>query len=226
MEKVFVSWSAGKDSCLSLFRVKDKYELSYLINMVNESGTHSRSHNIDVCLIEQQAVSMGIPLIQKKTSWETYEAVYKQTLLGLKDEGIAAGVFGDIDMQAHRDWVEQTSAHAGMQAILPLWLGEREALAREFIEAGFKAVVVAVNEKFLGPQWLGRTIDEQFLADLKQLGTVDLCGEKGEYHTFVYDGPGFKQPVDFTQGKVSAHSGCLFMELIPADKEIVQCKEY
>lgn len=222
MKKAFVSWSAGKESALSLLRAKDKYELSYLINMVNESGTHSRSHNINVRLIQQQAESLGIPLIQKQTSWDTYENIYKQTLLGLRGEDIAVGVFGDIDMQAHRDWVEQTSAYAEMEAILPLWLGEREPLLREFIDVGFKSIVIAVNKKFLGPQWLGRVIDAAFIDDLKKLGTVDLCGEKGEYHTFVYDGPGFKYPISFTKGDISLHSGCHFLEL---KEGVSQCEK-
>ncbi len=211
--KAFVSWSSGKESCLSLFRMRKEVDVKYLFNMIDEDGKHSRSHRLDKKLIQLQAKALGIPLIQQSSTWQSYEDVFKQMVAKLKDEGIAAGIFGDIDMQAHRDWVENVCVYAGIKSILPLWQEERERLVCEFIAAGFKAVVVVVNEKYLGKEWLGRIIDESFIADLKSLPEVDVAGEKGEYHTFVYDGPNFKNPVAFSEGEKVYNNGYWFFDL-------------
>ena len=211
--KAFVSWSSGKESCLSLFRMQKELDIKYLFNMVSEDGKHSRSHRMDKKLIQMQAEALGIPLIQQSSTWQSYEDVFKTAMIKLKEEGIITGVFGDIDMQSHRDWVEKVCAHAGIGSILPLWQEEREKLVREFIGEGFKAVVVVVNEKYLGKEWLGRIIDESFIADLKFLPEVDVAGEKGEYHTFVFDGPNFKKPVEFSEKQKIYNDGYWFLEL-------------
>ncbi|MCP4650510.1 MAG: diphthine--ammonia ligase [PVC group bacterium] len=215
MKKVFVSWSAGKDSCLALYRIRNEFNVEYLVNMVSEDGKHSRSHGVDINLIKQQAEAMDIPLVHKTTSWQEYEDVFKRTLLDLKAEGIEYGIFGDIDLQLHRDWEEKVSVYAGMEAVLPLWQGDRESLLREFIDAEFKAVVVVVNEKFMDKKWLGRVIDDEFIINLKKHGNVDLCGENGEYHTFVFDGPLFKEPVGFKTSDIIQADGYSFLQLRP-----------
>ncbi|MCG2711153.1 MAG: diphthine--ammonia ligase [Candidatus Omnitrophica bacterium] len=211
--KAFVSWSSGKESCMSLFRIQKAFDVKYLFNMVSEDGRHSRSHGVDKKLIQMQAEALGIPLIQQSSTWQSYEDVFKTAIIKLKEEGISAGIFGDIDMQQHRDWVENVCADTGINPILPLWQEEREKLVREFIDAGFKAVVVVVNEKYMGKEWLGRTIDESFIADLKSLPEVDIAGEKGEYHTFVFDGPNFKKPVEFYEKQKIYNDGYWFLDL-------------
>lgn len=211
--KAFVSWSSGKESCLSLFRMQKELDVKYLFNMIDEDGKHSRSHRLDKKLIQLQAEALGIPLIQQSSTWQSYEDVFKRTVAKFKNEGIAAGVFGDIDIQQHRDWVENVCAHVDIKSILPLWQEKREKLVREFIDAGFKAVVVVVNEKYLGKEWLGRIIDESFISDLKSLPEVDIAGEKGEYHTFVYEGPNFKNPVAFSEGQKVYNNGYWFLDL-------------
>ena len=212
--KAFVSWSSGKESCLSLFRMQKELDVKYLFNMIDEDGKHSRSHRLDKKLIQLQAEALGIPLIQQSSTWQSYEDVFKQTVTTLKDKGIAAGIFGDIDLQQHKDWVENVCAHVGIKSILPLWQEEREKLVREFIDAGFKAVVVVVNKKYLGKEWLGRIIDESFISDLKSLPEVDVAGEKGEYHTFVFDGPNFKNPAAFSEGEKVYNNGYWFFDLL------------
>ncbi|WP_353684572.1 diphthine--ammonia ligase [Thermodesulfovibrio sp. 3907-1M] len=212
--RAFVSWSGGKDSSLACHRaMKNGIDVVYLVNMLSEQGDFSRSHGLSSQLIKAQAEAIGIPVIQRKTTWESYEEEFKKTLLQLKKQGIDAGVFGDIDLEEHREWVERVCGKTGIKAILPLWNEEREKLLKEFIKSGFKAIVCSTNSSFLGSEWLGREIDFDFIKNLKALENVDLCGEKGEYHTFVYDGPIFKSPIRFSFGKKIRKDKNLFLEI-------------
>ncbi len=214
--KVFVSWSGGKDSALACYNAikNDKVKVAYLLNMLSENGTHSRSHHLSVAVLRSQAEAMGIPIVQRQAGWGGYEEEFKSALAVFKEEGVEAGVFGDIDVQEHRDWVERVSSESGLSAMLPLWQRSREALMAEFISLGFKAVVVTVKLECLGREWLGRHLDKDFVRQIKQLGTVDLCGENGEYHTFVYDGPLFRRPVEFAMGRKVLKDKHWFLELI------------
>ncbi len=198
--KAFCCWSGGKESALSYYRLKKekKIEVSCLLNMSNKDGKHSRTHGVSSALLQAQAKAVGIPLIQRKATWKTYEEEFKKAVLDLKRKGIRVGIFGDIDLQEHRDWVERVCRDAGITPILPLWKGEREKLLGEFIQAGFKTIIVATNVDFLNKEWLGREMNRELIEELRVLGGIDLCGERGEYHTFVYDGPIFKKFVDFT----------------------------
>lgn len=200
--KAFCCWSGGKESALSLYQAKNEgIEVTYLLNMTSEDGEYSRSHGISANCLRLQSEAIGIPIIQRKTSWESYEREFKSAVSELKEEGIEGGVFGDIDLQEHRDWAERVCKDLGIKPILPLWKEKREKLIKDFIKANFKAIVIATQANLLGKEWLGKKIDEEFIDNLKSLTNIDLCGEKGEYHTFVYDGPIFKKPVKFTVGK-------------------------
>jgi uncharacterized protein (TIGR00290 family) len=214
---VFISWSGGKESSLSCFRVMQNQNLKveYLLNMITEDGKHSRSHGLSVNLLKLQAEAMEIPIVQRKVTWEGYEEEFKKALLSFKARGIQAGVFGDIDLKVHRDWVERVCKEVGIQSILPLWKEKREELLNEFIQAGFKAIVVSANTDFLGREWLEKEINKRFIEELRIKGDIDFCGERGEYHTFVYDGPIFKKPVEFTIGKKVLKDKHWFLELIP-----------
>jgi len=214
-QRVFVSWSGGKETALSCFRVMQNknFKVVCLLNMISEDGKYSRSHGINSELLKIQTEAIRIPLVQRKTTWRTYEEEFKKMVLEFKKEGVKAGVFGDIDLQEHRDWVERVCKDIDIKPMLPLWKEEREKLLEEFIRVGFKARIVATNAQFLGEEWLGREINSEFIKELKALGTVDLCGEKGEYHTFVYDGPIFKKPVDFTVGKKVLKDNHWFLKL-------------
>jgi len=214
--KAFVSWSGGKETSLAYYRAKDidNFEVKYLLNMVSEDGMHSRSHGISSDLLRAQAEAIGIPLVQRKTSWKRYEEEFKKAVLGFKKQGVQAGVFGDIDLQEHRDWVERVCRELKIKPILPLWKRKREDLLKEFIQAGFKTIVVATNADFLGQEWLGRQINEQFIEDLKALGNVDLCGEKGEFHTFVTSGPLFKKRIEITKSRTRYKKGRWFLDIL------------
>lgn len=198
--KTFVSWSGGKDSALACYRVmkEGKMKVTYLLNMLTEKGEYSRSHGLSVALLQEQASAMGIPMLQRRASWDDYEKQFKLAIADLKRQGIQAGIFGDIDLQPHRDWVERVCRETGVEAFLPLWNGKREDLLEEFISAGFKSRIVVTDSAVLGEEWLGCEIDQSFKKKVNTLAPqVDLCGEKGEFHTFVYDGPMFKAPVLF-----------------------------
>lgn len=215
--KAFVSWSGGKETSLAYYRAKDidNFEVKYLLNMVSEDGMHSRSHGISSDLLRAQAEAIGIPIVQRKTTWKNYEEEFKKAVSDFKKEDAQAGVFGDIDLQEHRDWVEKVCKDMGIKPILPLWKEEREKLLEEFIDLGFKAIIVATQAELLGKEWLGQRIDEKFIEDIKALGNIDLCGENGEYHTFVYDGPIFKRPVEFIIGKKILKDRRWFLQLSP-----------
>ncbi len=215
--KAFVSWSGGKETSLACYRaIQDQgNKVVYLLNMVSEDGKHSRSHGLDPRLLRAQAHALGIPIIQKKTTWESYERVFKKTVSELKKEGVKIGIFGDIGLREHRDWIERVGREIGIKPSLPLWKEDRGKLLEDFIQAGFGAIVVATKADLLGREWLGRRIDEEFLEDLKRVSDIDLCGEKGEYHTFVYDGPIFKRPVRFTTGRKVFKDRHWFLEIIP-----------
>jgi len=183
--------------------------------MVSEDGMRSRSHGLRSELLKLQAQAMGIPIVQRKTTWQNYEEEFKKAVGSFVKEGVQAGVFGDIDFQEHRDWVDRVCKEVGIKPILPLWKREREKLITEFVHLGFKAIIVATNSEFLGKEWLGRRIDRKLIKELKATGNVDLCGEGGEYHTFVYDGPIFKKPVEFTMGKKVLKDKHWFLEISP-----------
>lgn len=211
----FCCWSGGKESALSLFRIMQNKDIKIecFVNMISEDGKHSRTHGISSNLLRLQADSIGIPIVQRKTTWKNYEREFKKVISEFKKENISYGIFGDIDLQEHRDWVERVCQEIGITPILPLWKEEREKLISEFIQSGFKAIIVATNSKFLNSEWLGRQIDEKFINDLKSLSNIDLCGEVGEYHTFVYDGPIFKKPLKITKGEKVLRDDNWFLEI-------------
>ncbi len=196
MKKAFCSWSGGKDSCLALKRAIDAgYEITHLITMFDESGERVRSHAVSLEMMKAQAESLGIEIITPAASWQDYEKVFIETLHDLKKQGCDYGIFGDIDLQPHRDWEEKVCAAAQIEAILPLWNEKRLDLVDEFLIKGFRSVVICVNEKFLDGTFCGRVFDRKFIAELPE--TVDACGENGEFHTFAFDGKIFKNTVKY-----------------------------
>jgi len=211
----FCSWSGGKDSALALFRAKRSgFTVTRLINMITEDGTHSRTHGLTADLLSLQARAIGIPFTQRRTTWNGYEEEFKKALSLFHAEGILRGVFGDIDMDEHRAWVERVCSECDVRPSLPLWLEKREDILSEFINEGFKAVIVAVDRRYLDDRWIGREIDQAFADDIGALGgDVDICGEKGEYHSFVYDGPIFQRSVPFERGGIRSTEDYFFLDI-------------
>ncbi len=200
----FSSWSGGKDSCLALQRaLRQGFDVQILLTMFDETENRSRSHAVSREMIAAQAEALNIKLVTANASWQNYEKVFVEQLKSFNSNGITHGIFGDIDLQPHRDWEEKVCSSANIEAVLPLWSENRRKLVDEFLSEGFKAVVVCVNEKYLDTSFCGRIFDENFLADLPE--NVDACGENGEFHTFVFDGKIFKYAVEFQIEEVYRH---------------------
>ena len=190
----FFSWSGGKDSMLALHRaLAADVRVEALLAMFDEGGQRSRSHAIPPRLMQAQAEALSIPLVIGRVGWADYEAVFTQQLRRFAAQGLTHGLFGDIDLQPHRDWEERVCASAGLRAELPLWGQSRRALVEALFALGYRARVVCVDARLLDAGFCGREFDAGFVAALPP--GVDACGENGEFHTFVFDGPRFAQPV-------------------------------
>jgi uncharacterized protein (TIGR00290 family) len=190
--KALASWSGGKDSCLALWRAqKLGISVTHLLTVLDESGLKTRSHGVSKSLIQRQGQSLGIHNEFIAASWQDYEKDFIAKLIQLSDEGITQAIFGDIDLIAHRDWEEKVCAAANIVAMLPLWNENRLSLVTEFLDAGFKARVTCVDGRFLDESFVGVEFDAEYIARLPE--GVDACGENGEFHTFVYDGPNFSE---------------------------------
>ncbi len=188
------------------------HDVSVLFNMLTEDGEYSRSHGLKRSLLEAQARAMGKRILFGRAAWDDYERVFLERLDLLRSQGISTGLFGDIDLEAHREWVERVCRIAGFKAVLPLWNMDRESHMNNFLSSGYRAVVISVREDALDRKWLGRNLDEEAVEAFQKAG-IDLCGEEGEYHTFVFDGPLFEKPLEFIPGRVKEHEGYAFLEL-------------
>lgn len=213
--KAFVSWSGGKD-CMNAMRHFLKElgnEILCLLNMTDEGSDRSRSHGISNDMICRQAEKMGISLVQYPTSREQYKNNLKKIIARLKADGVEAGVFGDIYLQAHRTWIESVCNDMRIRAVFPLWERDPFVLLENFIKDGFKTIVVSVKKCSMDRKFLGRILDSDFLNGMHDIPNMDVCGEKGEYHTFVFDGPVFNEAVPFETGAVIEDGDCCFLQL-------------
>ncbi|NNM63546.1 MAG: adenine nucleotide alpha hydrolase [Burkholderiales bacterium] len=179
------------------------FEVRWLLAMLDESGLCLRSHGVPLGLMQAQAAALGLELVTPSAGWDDYQTVFTAQLRELAGRGAQAAVFGDIDLQPHRDWEEQVCAAAGLRAELPLWGRARSDLARAFIALGYSARVVCVDSRYLPDSFCGRLFDAAFIDGLPP--GVDACGENGEFHTFVFDGPEFAQAVAHAVTAVELH---------------------
>jgi len=205
-EKVIVSWSSGKDSALALYEIgkAQEYEVACLLTTVTEDYQRISMHGVRQVLLAEQAASLGCPLekvlISKNGSNEDYESAMRRVLEKYEAEGIGAVVFGDIFLEDLRNYRQSNLEKIGMKGLFPIWKRQTTELANTFIDLGFKAVVTCVDSNFLDGKFAGREYDSQFLAELPD--GVDPCGENGEFHSFVYDGPIFDKPISHTKGEI------------------------
>ncbi|SNA79308.1 diphthine--ammonia ligase [Flavobacterium psychrophilum] len=205
-KKAIFNWSSGKDSALALYKTLQDTEIEIvsLLTSVNKKHNRISMHGVRTQLLVQQAKSIGLPLhimeIPEMPSMNDYEEVMQKTLTNFKEKGISHSIFGDIFLEDLRKYRENKLAEMQLEAIFPLWKIPTKALILEFLALGFKTIVVCVNERNLDKSFVGRVIDAQFIADLPD--DVDLCGENGEFHTFTFDGPIFKKPIDFEIGEI------------------------
>ena len=211
-ETIACSWSGGKDSCYALMQaIKQGNQLKALVNMMNENGRISRSHGLPLSILQQQASAINVPIIATPTSWNDYKLHFINTLHQIKQQHhIEAMVFGDIDLQPHRDWEEMVCAEAGLTAMLPLWQQDRRELVNQMIQSGIEAVIVSCNPQ-MGESFLGRSINHELVDELEKAG-IDACGENGEYHTVVVNCPLFSKPVQLPSYTKVLHENYWFLD--------------
>jgi uncharacterized protein (TIGR00290 family) len=189
-------------------------------------GERSCSHGISATVIKKQAEALGIPIVQQRTAGDNYEAQFIKMLKTFKKEGIEGGIFGDIDFEPHREWIERVCAAAGITPHLPLWGEDQKMLMEEFIDTGFEAVVIAVKADLFGKEALGRKIDTKFIAYLEELGkNITPCGEAGEYHTLVIDGPIFRKRLEITESHKVTRGEHHFLEILGTELKAKQTLE-
>jgi len=220
-EKVIVAWSGGKDSALALYEILEsgRYEVLKLLTTVTKNYDRISIHGVRRVLLEQQANALGFPLeitfISKGASDEEYENELLKTLKRQRDNDVSSVVFGDIFLEDIRRYREQILAKLGMNGIFPLWQRDTQVLARKFINLGFKAIITSIDSNVLTKDFVGREYNEQFLSDLPE--NVDPCGENGEFHSFVYNGPIFHESVSFKKGEnVLRENRFYYCDLLPA----------
>jgi uncharacterized protein (TIGR00290 family) len=214
----FVSWSGEKNAALSCYRAMKDFNVTCLLNMIIEDEGMSWPYGPQENILKMQAEAMDIPIIQAKSSWENYETAFRKVLRSLKSKGVEAGIFWDIDIEEHKEWMEIVCGEEGIKAFLPLW-GEKkkETLMRELVEAGFEAIVVSVTEGLLEPDWLGRCIDLDFIEKISKIEGVDIYGDRGEYHTLVVSGPIFKKRINILKSENISHNGQCFLNILKCE---------
>ena len=206
MKKAYFNWSTGKDSALALHKIlqNSDYTVGTLVTTVNQKFKRVSMHGVSEILLEEQAKQIGLPLYKiyfpEDVSRETYNNIMKSNLKEIIAKGnYKFSVFGDIFLEDLKAFRETKLAEMGLKGVFPLWKINSFKIIEEFINLGFKAITVSVNANLLDKSFVGRIIDKQFVKDLPK--NIDVCGENGEFHTFVFDGPIFKQPIAFKIGE-------------------------
>lgn len=189
------SWSGGKDSCYAMMQaVAQGLKPKVLLNMMNENGKVSRSHGLPLSILKQQAQKMNLPIVTIPATWNEYEAKYIKALQEIKTKfELEAAVFGDIDLQPHRDWEEKVCNAAGIEAVLPLWQQNRIDLVDEMLANGIETMIVSCNTQ-MGENYLGKIMTKELAQELEAKG-IDSCGENGEFHTMVINCPLFSESI-------------------------------
>ena len=206
MLTAYMNWSGGKDSALCLHNAlqSNLYDIRYLLTSMNSSFDRISMHGVRRALLQAQAESIGIPLqtleLPEQPSMEEYEQSMMNNVKELKQLGCAHALFGDIFLEDLKIYRENKLKELNVECAFPLWKIDTKHLINEFIQSGFKSIIVCVNEQYLDKSFCGRIIDDSFINDLPS--NVDPCGENGEYHSFVFDGPIFKNPIEFTKGEI------------------------
>lgn len=202
MTKAIATWSGGKDSCLAMYKaMQDNYSISYISNTISRDFKRVRFHGLSAEFIQAQSKALGIPLLQQETSEENYKAEFIQNLKKGVKNGIDAVVFGDIHLEDCLAWAKEVCNEVELKCLEPLWKTPQIKIIEELISCGFEAIVVSTQEDILGKEWVGRKIDKKFLKEIKKHKNVDPCGENGEYHTAVLNGPVFKKKIEILKSK-------------------------
>jgi uncharacterized protein (TIGR00290 family) len=202
-QKAISSWSGGKDSCLAYYRaVKQGLDVKLLLNFISRESKRGCFHGLEGRLLKFQADLIGVPLIQKEVSpnMSKYEEEFKAAVTELRGKDIGSMVFGDIYLLEHESWIERVCGDLNIKAVEPLWNNDPENIVDEFIKSGFKAIIVSCKADIMGKEFLGRYVDKELVKELKKRG-ICPCGEKGEFHTLVVDGPIFRKPIKILEAE-------------------------
>jgi uncharacterized protein (TIGR00290 family) len=218
-EDVLFCWSGGKDSAMALhaLQLAHEFRVTSLLTTVTEQYDRISMHGVRRALLERQAESLGLPLhallIPPQCVNATYEERMKEALTLHLAQNTRKVVFGDIFLEDLRVYREQNLARLGMDTLFPIWKRDTRALAQDFLRLGFRAIAVCVDPRVLDASFAGRLLDASFFADLP--ASADPCGENGEFHTFVFDGPVFKTPIAFRVGEKVMRDAFCFCDLLP-----------
>lgn len=208
------SWSGGKDSCFAYYRaIGEGYDISHLLNFISKEYKRVSFHGTEAKLVQLQAEAIGIPLLQKETTGSGYEQEFKDAVKSLIPGGVTGMVFGDLYLQEQKDWVERVCRDLDIEAIEPLWRHGTEKILLEFIDAGFEATIVSAKAELLDEKWIGHRVDREFLNHLKDTN-IDICGENGEYHTFVTDGPIFRKKIKIARSQPVLREGYWLLDTL------------
>ncbi len=205
MKKAWMNWSSGKDSALALYSVlqSGEYQVEKLFTSITADSEEVSMHGVPKELLELQSEKIGIPLkvvdLPTNLSKTAYDKKMKVEVSALKKQGLLYSIFGDIFLEDLRKYREKQLSEAGIEAVFPLWKKNTRDLMQTFLDSGFKAIVVCTNSKYLDDEFCGRYIDRDFLNSLPE--GIDPCGENGEFHTFVFEGPIFSERINFRIGK-------------------------
>ena len=217
-EPIALCFSGGKDGAMALqeIRRRGEYRVAELVTTVTDAYDRVSMHGVRRALLRRQAESLGLPVTEVVVSPESSNAVYEREMgkafSNIRDKGISQIAFGDIFLEDLRDYRERQLAASGLTCLFPLWKKPTRLLARTFIDEGFRAVTVCVYSKVLDESFAGRLFDAAFLNDLPS--SADPCGENGEFHTFVFDGPIFSRPIEFAHGETVERGGFFFHDLV------------
>ncbi len=204
------SWSGGKDSCLASYLARKRgLMVSHLVHFDRPNNLHG----VDPAIIRLQAELAGIPMVQKHVSSADFEKEFKLTVSELKRNGVDGMVFGDIYLEPHKEWVDRTCGELGILPEEPLWGRDTEGIMQEFFSLGFETVVASGDRKLIGKEWIGRKMDGAFIRYLKSRN-LDVCGESGEFHTFVTAGPLFRGRIEILKHDVVGRDGFWFLNVL------------
>jgi uncharacterized protein (TIGR00290 family) len=218
-EDVLFCWSGGKDSAMALHALQSvqSHRVTALLTTVTEQFDRISMHGVRRVLLERQAESIGLPLHAVLIPPQCVNVIYEERMNEALSTHLARGVqrvaFGDIFLEDLRAYRERNLAQIGMEALFPIWKRDSRELARDFVRLGFQAITVCVDPRVLDPSFAGRVLNETFFADLPP--GVDPCGENGEFHTFVFDGPVFQKPIQFVTAEKVLRDGFYFCDLLP-----------
>jgi diphthine-ammonia ligase len=217
-DKYAVLWSGGKDSCLALWRgLKSGLHISGLVNFFDDASDRVRFHGVRSTLIAEQARALDLELFQVGTKPDSFTASFEATLHTIKARGYTGVIAGDLHLEDVRKWNQERAAGAGLRLVEPLWHVDGLSLLRTLTGEGFRAVLTCCEERWGNPLWPGREIDNEFINDVSQIAGLDVCGERGEYHSFVFDGPIFSRQIPWNSGEIRHSNGFSQIDLVPQD---------